>query len=425
MAVLYNAKLQDSMITASLLQLGDVHYPDEISKIAADRKDGRFATTFAEEAAPNPLVAVMSTLVAVANRRDDLRGLAITGDLTHNGLVTGYSDCIAYLREGLSGLDVWANGDVIVVPGNHDVQRKSPDPFAQIVQLWTPDDWLVVNEVRTKQFELGPAKLSFSGMNSSFGCGQWWGVPEEIKPGLVAILENYEAEHGPTLGFDLSGERLDTPAFKAADIDAFMTHTHHLGPEWANVLVTHHALLPQALVRIALYTELLNGGLFRTRMLTAPTPVVYLHGHIHADPIEVIRSPSHPGQIVSVSAPKLASGFNLIEFMYSESGVLLGLNVVPFRNPGHGGVDPFGPSRHRFLDIETAHNACDEVDHELLERIGQTYVRFSAVQQLALGIPALDRDQLPDRLRKLYWCGLLRIENLESPPRHWHIRRVP
>ena len=70
-----------------------------------------------------------------------------------------------------------------------------------------------------------------------------------------------------------------------------MQGVHDAPSNVLSVIVAHHNLLPQRLPRLAPYTELVNGGALRASLGELGKPVLYLHGHIHEDPIEILRSP--------------------------------------------------------------------------------------------------------------------------------------
>ncbi len=99
-----------------------------------------------------------------------------------------------------------------------------------------------------------------------------------------------------------------------------------------SIVLSHHNLLPQAIPRVALYAELLNAGVARSRLLGLHKTILYCHGHIHDDPIEVLTDPQNPGsQVILISAPTLSRGFNTITTEFGRKGFPLGCIITAHR----------------------------------------------------------------------------------------------
>jgi hypothetical protein len=95
------------------------------------------------------------------------------------------------------------------------------------------------------------------------------------------------------------------------------------------VVAAHHNLLPQRLTRIAPYTELVNSGAVRASLMEAKRPILYLHGHIHTNPVEVLSMPSGDA-LVCISAPLAEAGFNILEIVFTRAGIPLVGHVIPW-----------------------------------------------------------------------------------------------
>lgn len=88
----------------------------------------------------------------------------------------------------------------------------------------------------------------------------------------------------------------------------------------------------QRMTRLAPYTELVNSGAVRASLMEAGRPILYLHGHIHTDPVEVLSVPGGDA-LVCISAPAAEDGFNIIEVVFTRSGKPLHIPwpTVPLR----------------------------------------------------------------------------------------------
>ena len=120
------------MNTIRILHLGDVHY-DEAKQISSmDLKDPNVPVSVIEAATIKPLQAVVRAVTKIS-----LDGIAIAGDLTTNGDLGVYKDCVRFLTEALN-LSERQDGSVHAVAGNHDVNSAligQNDPLAKFAPL--------------------------------------------------------------------------------------------------------------------------------------------------------------------------------------------------------------------------------------------------------------------------------------------------
>jgi hypothetical protein len=105
------------------------------------------------------------------------------------------------------------------------------------------------------------------------------------------------------------------------------------------LVVAHHNLLPQRRPRIAQYTELINSGALRASLSELDRPIVYLHGHIHTDPVETVIAPKS-SPLICVSAPPAEGGFNVLDFTFTRSGMPLSCKITPWRFDQSGILHP-------------------------------------------------------------------------------------
>jgi hypothetical protein len=262
-------------------------------------------------------------------------------------------------------------------------------------------------------------------LNSCIGCGERRYLPEAIRTELTQLLEDYAAEHCDELVFRL-GEQLDTPLFLENDISILSEELRDLAEEVMPIVVAHHNLLPQALVKVAPYGELLNGGFFRTQLSSLDRPILYCHGHIHDDPIEVVGLPErHHSGIACISAPKFIRGFNVLEVTYGRAGFPLGCEVRPFRCRSNGIREAGATVRIPLHTRSAAETACDESMVGLLKCLSRDFVRFAAVLE-----QARDRADAPSSeeclaavLHEAEWIGLVEILNRSDTCGMWQVRR--
>ena len=235
-------------------------------------------------------------------------GILLCGDLTTAGVSEHYAECVEYLTKSLSltSADVIAPGHWHVVPGNHDVDRKSLKPgdhpfaelFAPLKELWAAsceNAVLTVDEARITQLESQGCGIALMSLNSCVGCGEWRGLPKRIREQLLAEIEVTLSEQPKAELFCEIAEQLDAPVFDKSHLDEVSVQIKALGRNCVPVVLAHHNLLPQQTPRLAPYAEVSNAGMLRTRLTSLGRPVIYCHGHIHEELIEVVSNPRDTG----------------------------------------------------------------------------------------------------------------------------------
>lgn len=415
--------------TISVLQIGDVHYPDHKEMLLADLKD-QDAPALIEGTSPKVLLKVVR---AIANRNSmqTFSAVLMCGDLTTAGNCEEYQECVNYLVKALSLRECNKDG-IHVVPGNHDVDRAlctSRDSlnlkkFDPISAAWAAafDDVIVTRGFRQSCVSDGPRQLKLFSLNSCMGCGEWRMLPEEIRDELASAIEKLRTKD-PKAAFRVEGQQLDTPMFAHDDIELLHQKINQLALDQIPVVLAHHNLLPQQMLRIELYTELINSGQFRTTLTNFGRPVIYCHGHIHNDPIETIGDSKKPGsQLICVSAPLLAAGFNELLFYFSRDNAPLGLEVVFHRMSENGNVGEAGRHRIPFANQKGFVSPDLENLKECLkkDRIRLLELKTSFEMQTS---SKMNQPTFAELLKEAEWLGMIEIEHRTIKPEFWIIRR--
>ncbi len=430
------------MRTLALLQLSDIHFPGVPSAggLAVDLKDTAMPDSLVKASCPNPFQNAMRALLDVRREHgDQIAGIVICGDLTNGGSIKPYQECVAYLDETLqlSDADQWQHDQVHVVPGNHDVARPTAPPedrelydkFSEIAKAWEARNLpiLAVRDCRATVVSKPSAKAAMYSLNSCIGCGERRYLPEPIRDKLWTLLAEQIEKLPDKDAFSLVGETLDTPMFYEEHITDLVEKIQQLDETTLPVVVAHHNLLPQQLVRVALYTEILNSGLMRARLAGCCRPIVYCHGHIHSDPIETISDERlNGGVIVSIAAPEFTTGFNLIEIHYARAGRPLGCVVSPYRiSPQHGGVEKRESVRIPFWSSRDAHVIKEKLTSFVASCLNGVFMSFEdlriAVGKLRKTIP--QPNSLAESVSDLEWLGLVEVYNLDETRDYWQVRR--
>jgi len=423
------------MQSIKLLHIGDVHYPERNDDDPADIKDSAIDSTFVDLISPTPLKTVADDLRRRLLDDTAVKGVLVSGDLTTRGDIVGYTECVDYLRHVLS-LDepaVWKDRILAVVPGNHDVDRLEVDDtghdyfrkFSKATDIWQKivPGTFSPSTVQFSDIPLqGNAVVRLAAVNTCVGCGERRHLPDKIREEFSKILASACATMPPKDAFDLIGERLDTPAILEDHVKEIETQLRTQPSPAVAVVLGHHALLPQARLRVDLYTELLNAGRFRSSLATLNTTALYCHGHLHEDPIEVVLHPSQPkGRLVAISAPLFKHGFNTIELVFTDDGHPLGCRIHLHRLTPFGSIRDEQPVRVRFQTDGHSGSLCDETSLTVLKALGKKALRFG---ELAEKVSTVSAATLIECVKLLDWLSLIHINGADDDPVYWHLRRI-
>lgn len=427
----------------TVLQVGDIHYPEaRKGPLPIDLKDKAFPPGLIQKLGIPPLQAVVREIQGQMRKRQ-IDAIAFMGDLTHKGDNDGLSECISYIKK--SFLDYItsykASVPAIVVPGNHDVIVPATGITDIESKFGVFNEALKANGLpeicvdQAQQYEITAkgVKAHLYAVNSCVGCSEKRSIPDDVKKQIAEEIKHKLSGAGID-GMDCENileqafERLDVPAVHVDAIDRICSDINDAEIDIANILVAHHNLIPQAIPRISPYTEMVNGGDFRASLLDIHKPLIYLHGHVHNDPVEVIKRPRDMGgMIILVSAPMLEDGFNIIEVAFSDANLPLGCSIHPYRLSTSGHIKsgkvisiPFWPHMPNYGVL--AQLSRDALS--ILMASPTTYYGdlVRACEKIAVKIDS--EDLLAQALRELQWLGFISIDNHDNPYSHWRIQRA-
>lgn len=340
----------------TIFQIGDIHF-DEFNKdrTLVDVKDptgspGKISGEF-----DRPVAAIVLNHLRTEIEKNANAVVAVCGDLANRGDINQFTDAASYLMEILAGNrgNTFDPGAVHLVPGNHDVDLKqtmkfadfSPTRFGVLTAALPASSGLIVTEdYRHSAFtELG-VKLSLHSINTARANGAprlFPGIPvsdpiagmlrsQDSKgilldsKSLIAVIEKDDPEVRLQ-------EKLDVPVIFVTELDRVEDDLAVLQDNSLPIIIAHHGFLPQATPRLAPYTEMVNGGQVRRRLLQMDRPIIYLHGHIHETVVEVVTDHRlKSARIFALSAPLLSDGYNKLTVEFDRFGSPIGVEVQLF-----------------------------------------------------------------------------------------------
>jgi hypothetical protein len=414
-----------------ILQIGDVHLPSGVREQRyVDVKDSTFPVGLASKIASSPLKRVFKRVFSLLEA-GQVDAILFMGDLTDYGNLNAYAACCRYVASALE-IGKGRRFEAIpvgVVPGNHDIDRalaKQPGATtkfaplsAALAAVGLPD--LPVLQPTLLEVGATGSRANVFLLNSCWGCGDEARIPERFRAPIATAIDAVIAgTSGDDAIRDYYDRQLDTPALSEDSIAELMQGVHDAPSNVLSVIVAHHNLLPQRLPRLAPYTELVNGGALRASLGELGKPVLYLHGHIHEDPIEILKSPGG-APIISISAPKLSAGFNIIDIIYTPQTLPLACHVTPVRFDQSGILRertrialPLNDGRRRMEPLLT------NLYWKLLERRTAYWTDIEAIASTLQGHPA--GATLVAMVEQLFADDLVTIDNSDLEVQNWIVR---
>jgi 3',5'-cyclic AMP phosphodiesterase CpdA len=427
----------------SILQIGDIHYPELLNATSRiDLKSDPFNAKSALAPAGHLFEDVVRLLMNEA--RNEIDAMVFVGDFTTAGDLVAYEAFTKKLAQDI--LPAFFNAAelsnrVIVVAGNHDVDwpsclienQRADDfvekfsPFKDILARYGIANFPLIHPCAIKVG--GDAQVNLFGINSCLGCGELRLFPESVRNDLRKQLNDaLRKRKAGTLSLkDMAQmtERLDAPLISKASlsaIDAILFDRPAASTNIMDVIVGHHNLLPQLTPRIAPFAELMNAGQLRAILSSKDYPIIYLHGHIHDDPIEVVVNQSNKtGGIYSISAPEFHRGFNKLTFWFNGENQALGTEILPIRIDENGVRKRlqsikipyhFGPTRFSRMSPLARRILGNASARQPATYFGDLCAAYSKETDLAVF----------HALHELAWIDAVQIDNYDRAPQEWFLR---
>ena len=265
-----------------------------------------------------------------------------------------------------------------MVPGNHDINRSEivsgqplHEKFEPLLMQWekifgardylTIDTPIPTDLPKSASGESTPS-IRFLPLNTCYFCGEYRAFPDKIRGKIVELLDELKRTIPASEFEKMVSEQIDCPAVSREHVDALGRHILRNNTESISVVLGHHPLFAQAIPRIDGYNELLNAGYIRETVLEARRNVIYLHGHIHQDPLLSINSPIRGAhRIVHISAPALEDGFNLVKIFFSDvTNQPISLELIQYRFGDNLGLMTREPIKIRLIDQNALWSETDD-----------------------------------------------------------------
>ncbi|MDA9416423.1 hypothetical protein XH81_16425 [Bradyrhizobium sp. CCBAU 25360] len=414
-----------------LIQIGDVHLPTAgRSGGVLDDKDSRFPSDLKKIISSTPIKQVFRKIYELTES-GQIAGLVFMGDLTDFGKIDGYIACAKYIA---TALQIGAKGQnskmpVGIIPGNHDIDRTLAKEasfiakFKPLVAALAAEGLpaIPVTDPTWLDLDTPGASIGLVLLNSCWGCGSKEFIPAEFRDDVQEAIEKalQRGEHEKKIAAYYD-RQFDTPAFSNDTIEKLLNSTPSASECSVLIVAAHHNLLPQRQTRLAPYTELVNSGAVRSALLELDRPVLYLHGHIHQDPIELLQVPG--GAVVaSIAAPEIVAGFNIIELVFTRTMMPLTCRVIKWRFDQGGYLRQLKPITIPLIGSRRrSHNEALASLYSLLLKHGEIYWTDLVTQAEAIYSSNVE-EELEESLELLLSDAKIEISNYELRSTNWII----
>lgn len=447
------------MYKFTLLQIGDLHYPDwKTEKAPVDLKSNTIAQSIIEDFSDSSLEQVLAGISGRVSK-PDVDAIAFMGDFTSLGDAKKLAQAAHHMthlcRPTLSGR--LNRPQLLAVPGNHDVNREAAlaeGPmlkFSNFCNVFASLGWSTPDLSAPVHFDLlGQSQQVVHAvlLNTSIGCWEATTVPAHVwkelngerlnePPIETEVHSQTPAEVAPAVPRNRAPahhyqsrliqyyQQLDCPYFSVEALDAVTQRAADVPESTPILIIGHHNIMPQRTPRISPFGEVLNAGTVRRALLSTNRTLIFLHGHIHQDPIEIISDPKYSkSKIISISAPLISNGWNEISFYFDENARGLGIRIDRQRidlegdNPTLRTLSPLFAPLHE-LRKGTLSNAALELYLSLRKKLKRGEKKTYYISQLANH--DLPEDEAATLSLELFWSGVVHIDNLEHHTTDWRI----
>lgn len=416
----------DEIRIVRILQIGDLHFPEWGDEPPAiDRKDSALSPSLADNLALSPIQLVLRELATMVYERD-FALIAQMGDVTSRGDLDQY-------KIGLKQLSLLLNvrslnrgrNRAVLVPGNHDVDRATAilgvdEKFSAIIEIAKSLGWPTMPTRNVQRIDLHQSISAFL-LNTCLGCGERRYIPPSVQAALKVAIDDALDGPAPSITLDQYYEQLDTPALDEDVLRKLGGYLRRFDSNNLPIVIAHHNVLPQLEPRLAPYSELVNAGQLRRLMTDLDRPIVYLHGHIHDDPVEIISIPNKKkSKLISISAPSLVQGFNEISVYLARNGTPCGLRITPFRYRGAAGVVQDTPIDLPLVD--RSHKLTNKLAYQIIEFIAtRRQVFWNELYEEMQSKGDASEEEVSSAVLELYFSSYLSVEAVDAPYQTWHI----
>lgn len=343
----------------SILHISDIHYFNGLNTTdpSPDEKPFEGDWTDLDEEEQNRryphLIRRVKKSIFDQIQDNDIESIIISGDLCHQGDPEAYDICLKYLKSQFHQFKKIDIKKVVITAGNHDIDKDfNPEnvqtrfiPFLELLTKHGFNKYSLEIPLEIPIGDEGVGKILLVEINTCIEFGSIDQLPKYVID-LFEKHPDYIKMNKPTAlqkkQFILERLKKDKEFSAILDIPYLNDNTiENLSqiikdyPTSLPIIIGHHSLLPmRSYFKDRPFNCIINGGKIRERLMGNNKDIIYLHGHIHDDPLDAIISPMNfnsennlETKLICSSAPTLFPlpkgysnkfGFNIITITFSN-----------------------------------------------------------------------------------------------------------
>jgi len=317
------------MKSIRLLHITDLHFGKEIKsdkEESVDKKDKAISPEFYNKINTHwthDFIEAVKNWERITHTK--INGIVFTGDLGIAGNSESIEKGVIFLNLLCQSLEI-EKDNLILCPGNHDLQRDNIDTEFKIFEDHLRSNGYTNFSSYEKICKIKINNISIYSVNSCLG-----GVEQSLfikkYKDIIKDLGSEEKDEFVTqlnnLKQDYLADYLDIPAIGTKQIDDLVATIGNSNSDSAIVLM-HHNIMPNNSIEMRPYSNIIDGGKAITSLMNTRKKIFILHGHTHFEYNIVASFPEQKDNFVSTIGcgslnEEEGTKSNILEFYFSEN----------------------------------------------------------------------------------------------------------
>lgn len=278
-----------------ILHISDLHFGYEAA-LSARNKAPISEKLKGELGQSDPKEIFLNRVKALLGRDRNVDVLAFTGDAGLSSDPDTMKLGITYLSKLKSLLNVTPS-HVIIAPGNHDLNRMSPEneELSQLTHLCSSEGFTL--PTRETPACVMIQEIPIIAINTCLGAKEYafYELPGDLLKMMRDSVKTF-SDLGDKIDFEMPEEikyqlkAMDIPAIGQAQLNGIDEYLQNSSGNSA-ILLGHHNPLPTHTLVIRPYAEIIDVGRLIFNLIGSERRILFLHGHTHCDIAFIARAP--------------------------------------------------------------------------------------------------------------------------------------
>lgn len=352
------------MKTLRILHLSDLHRLPEGGEKPAEKNDSAIKDNSVD---PTPLLngpwenQFIDEITGWTNRNAEIDAIVCTGDLGSEGNPESIRQGAQLIVKIARALKI-DNNNVMVCPGNHDLDRNGGDKAFDSFKNSLTQEKITNFCDGTNPCSITPKGLPIIAVNSCMGGTQRSLFFQEYKQWITSMIQKNGGRFNEDEAlFENEISKLtkryvtdyyDIPSITPVQLKDLVSKIDDLTTSCkidSIIVMMHHHLLPCGPLEIKPYSNIIDASETIHRLRQTGKNIFVLHGHVHRDAYTITFAPDHRNRFISTLGTGTCDGgpgssVNILEFFFTDDGYHLVTKVSPFKVAASGGYNFLGIS---------------------------------------------------------------------------------